>query len=840
MIGIVLVSHSETLARGVLELAEQMTQGRVPIALAAGMDNPDDPIGTDPLRVLSAIEAVYSEDGVLLLMDLGSAIMSAEAAIEFLPPEQQAHIYLCEAPLVEGALAAAVQAMSGASIEALFTEARGALAAKTEQLRPLLRIAPPSAAAHASPAAPDFEASESIILTIPNRLGLHARPAARLVRLASGFDALIRLGFKERWVSATSINQVATLGLRQGDEVTIQAAGPDAAAALAALAALAGENFGDYDEPGGTAAPVAAPTHAADEAVTDRPGGYGATTGVAVGPAQRLAPAWPSVVHQMANDPAAEARRFAAAVAAAAAEVRTVFQTMLQRAGPAEAAIFDAHLLMLADADLLTRTRDRIDKGGLDAASAWHGAIEETAAEYRALGGYMARRADDVLDVGMRVLSHLADAMPASAALPDTPVVLVAEMLTPAEVADLDDERVLGVVTARGTPTDHSAVLLRAFGIPAVVGAGVVVERIEDGQTIGLDGADGRLWLAPDATTVATLAQERSAWLARRQAARDAARQPATLRSGHRIPVFANIGSAADVPYAVAQGAEGVGLFRTEFLFMQRGSPPDEAEQFEVYLQAAQALGGRPLVVRTLDVGGDKPLPYWPMDDGANPFLGLRGIRYCLQQPECFLPQLRALLRVAVAHELRIMLPMVSVVEEIQQTRMLLATAVDELRERGEPTPSSVALGVMIETPAAVTTAGELARHVDFFSIGTNDLTQYMMAADRTNARTAGLASVLQPAVIHAIHAAVDAAHAAGIEAAVCGEMAGDPLLAPLLVGLGVDELSASGAAIPQVKARLRGLAEEEVRALARQALTLTTAAEMRSLVEEFAADRGS
>jgi phosphocarrier protein FPr len=834
MIGIVLVSHSETLARGVLELAEQMTQGRVPIALAAGMDNPDDPIGTDPMRVLNAIEAVYSEDGVLLLMDLGSAIMSAEAAIEFLPPEQQAHIYLCEAPLVEGALAAAVQALSGASMEALFAEARGALAAKTEQLRPLLRIAPASPAAQASPAASDFEASESITLTIPNRLGLHARPAARLVRLAAGFDARIRLGFKARWVSATSINQVATLGLRQGDEVTIQAAGPDAAAALVALEALAGENFGDYDEPAPEIVPAAL---AVDEAVTDRPGGYGAAPGVAVGPAHRLAPAWPSTVHKPADDPAAEARRLAAAVAVAEAEVRTVFQTMLQRAGPAEAAIFDAHLLMLADADLLTRTRNRIDKGGLNAASAWHGAIEETAAEYRALGGYMARRADDVLDVGMRVLNHLADDMP-SAVLPDTPVVLVAEMLTPAEVADLDDERVLGVVTARGTPTDHSAVLLRAFGIPAVVGAGAVVERIEDGQTIGLDGAGGRLWLAPDATTVAALTQERSAWLAQRQAARAAALQPAVLRSGRRIPVFANIGSAVDVPYAVAQGAEGVGLFRTEFLFMQRSSPPDETEQFAVYLEAARALGGRPLVVRTLDVGGDKPLTYWPMDDGANPFLGLRGIRYSLQQPEGFLPQLRALLRVAAGHELRIMLPMVTVVEEIEQTRVLLRTAADEVQGRGEPTPGSVALGVMIETPAAVTMAGELARHVDFFSIGTNDLTQYMMAADRTNARTAGLASALQPAVIHAIHAAVDAAHAAGIEAAVCGEMAGDPLLAPLLVGLGVDELSASGAAIPQVKARLRGLAEEEVRALARQALTLTREEELRTLVEKFAADR--
>ena len=832
MVGIVLVSHSLPLAEGLLALLRQMAPDAA-VALAAGTDNPDAPIGTDPMRVYGAIETVYSADGVLILMDLGSAIMSAEAAIEFLDPDQQAQIYLCEVPLVEGALAAAVAAAGGAGLAQVLTEARAALPAKLAQLEPILRIKPPVVATTPTPV-PIAAADAEVTLTIPNRLGLHARPAARLVELVNRFAARVTLTIGARTIDAGSITQVITSGARQGDLVKFAAAGPDSAAVLAAIQQLVAQNFGDAvasDVPTADAA-TTDPTVIDHASIPGQPFGLPASSGIAIGTAFVLGQQTPAVVCQSITDVVAEQHKFAQAVAAAKAALAALAQTLATRASADEVGILTAQQLMLADPALLARVNHQIATEAVNAPWAWQQAIDSLVADYQTLeDDYLRRRAADVRDVGNRVLRHLAHDHAAVTTAPTMrePVILVAAELTPSDTAALDPALVLGIVTATGGATGHAAIIARSLGIPVVTGVADALALIRDGQEVALDGSSGQLWLALDAETKAVLQARREEWLAGRNAARTLALAPAITTDGHRIEIAANIGSAAEVAPALAQGAEGVGLFRTEFLFMGRTQAPDEETQFQAYRAAALALGDRPLLIRTLDVGGDKPLPYLGIGVEENPFLGWRGIRYCLDNPTLFRTQLRAILRAGYGQRLQVMFPMVSTVAEVEQARALLAAEAQVLRAAGIDCAENLAVGIMIETPAAVLNATRLAAVVDFFSIGTNDLTQYLMAADRGNAKVAGLIDALQPAVIGAIAQVTAAAHAAGIWVGICGELAGDPLATALLVGLGIDELSMSAPAIPAVKAQIRAMSHRTAVELAQTLLALPHATAIRA-----------
>lgn len=816
MVGIVIVSHSAQLAEGVRELARQMAAG-VPIAVAGGIDDPEQPIGTDAVAVLEAIESVYSEDGVLVLMDLGSALLSADMALEMLEPEKREHVRLCPAAIVEGAVAAAVQAAGGGSIEVVCAEAVGALPAKQQQM-PGAELA---AIEEAAPAAAALEQE----VTIRNRLGLHARPAARFVTTANRYSATIRV--RKRGspgeANAKSINQVATLGARQGDRIIISASGDDATAALDDLVALIESQFGEMEAE--VEAVEAAGEPAAIAAVAgDALQGIAASPGIAVGPAVTYRPVLPEVEVRTVDDPAQEWRRFQAAVVAALEEIQVLAAQTAAHAGQAEAAIFEAHALFLQDPALLEAVRQTIQDEQRNAEAAWEEAIAEMAARFRALDDdYMRARAADALDVGRRVLGHLMEAPLAMPAFTG-PAILVAADLTPSDTAQLEPGMVLGIATERGGATAHSAILARALGIPAVVGAGPALQHVESGQTIGLDGGSGAVWLAPGEARLAALREQQAAWQESQVAARRAGQELGRMAGGQRIEVVANIGSPKDVSTALAYGAEGVGLFRTEFLFLNRNQAPDEEEQYQAYRAAADDLGQRPLIIRTLDIGGDKPLPYLSQNSEANPFLGWRGIRFCLDQPQIFLPQLRAILRAGYERNVLVMLPMVSQLEEVTATRRLLAEAANELRERGVPFAAEIPLGIMIEVPAAVALAETLATAVDFFSIGTNDLTQYVMAADRGNAQVAALANALQPAVLRLIAMTVRAADEAGIWVGVCGELAGNALATPLLVGLGVDELSMSAPSIPAVKQALGRMTMAAAEKLARQAIALASA----------------
>ncbi len=800
MVGIVVVSHSARLADGVVELAREMGGEDAAIEAAGGME--DGSIGTDPARVMEAIErAASGGDGVLVLMDLGSALMSAEMAVEMLGDEPR--VALAGAPLVEGAVAAAAAARTGADLDAVAAEARGALAAKAAHLGEEEQVASVVRRdSDTGPAQPDPDA-ETARLVVPNRLGLHARPVARIVALAAEHDARITVANATTGagpVPATSLTALATLGVRQGHELAVTASGAQADAALAALRELAADGFGD----GAEAAPAAAATApepeseppAAAPVAGDELRGIAASAGIAIGPARLLDT---SAVEPADGD-------LDAALEATRSDLERTRARTAANAGEAEAAIFDAHLLILADDAILAPARAAI-ANGTAAGVAYRDAAATAADSLAALDDPLLReRAADVGDVAQRVLRHLAGTADADAGAG----ILVADDLTPGQTAALDREQVIGIATARGSTTAHAAILARALGIPAVLGLGPGVLAIADGTPLVLDGAAGTVAVDPGEEAIAAREAQRAELAARAARALEHAHEDTVTRDGTRIEVAANIGSPAEVGPAVAQGAEGVGLLRTEFLFLGRDDLPGEDEQAEIYARIARDLGGRPLVVRTADIGADKPLAAVPQAPEENPFLGTRGLRLGLARPELLRTQLRAIARAATQRPLRVMFPMVSTLAELRAARAML----DEVR--GD---AKLEVGIMVEVPAAALRAAQLAPEVDFFSIGTNDLAQYTMAAERGNPALAALLDGPHPAVLRLIGAVAEAADAHGIWTGVCGELAGDPPSAALLVGLGVRELSMAAGLIPAAKQALRGLDLDAARAAARAAL---------------------
>jgi phosphocarrier protein FPr len=428
-----------------------------------------------------------------------------------------------------------------------------------------------------------------------------------------------------------------------------------------------------------------------------------------------------------------------------------------------------------------------------------------------------------VLDVGRRVVGALTGDI--AGPTPDSAGIVIAGELTPGDAAMLDPALVTGIATAHGTATAHAAILARALGLPAVVGLGDGVLALKDGTTVLIDGEAGTLQVDPPPDVVSDAAERRERADQRRASARERAHETGATRDGTRIEVFANLGKAGEAAQAVELGAEGVGLLRTEFLFLDRAELPDEDEQAATLREIAKALDGRPLVVRTLDAGADKPLPSLPMPPEANPFLGVRGIRLGLERRDVLATQLRAILRVAAEYPLKTMLPMVATLDEILAARAELDRARADTGVDHE-----LEFGIMVEVPAAALTAAKLAEHVDFFSLGTNDLTQYTMAAERGDERLAPLLTGPQPAVLRLVKATVEAAVAHGRWVGVCGELAGDPAAAILLAGLGVTELSMAPALVPEVKAALRGVELEQARVAAEAALEVDSAAAARAL----------
>lgn len=562
--------------------------------------------------------------------------------------------------------------------------------------------------------------------------------------------------------------------------------------------------------------------------------GLAASRGIAIGPAFQFRRADLQFDRRTVDDWSGEWNRCVLALDAARDQLGQVRAKAAAESGAQEAAIFEAHALMLEDPELQDTIRTRIETERCNAEAALLDATEEYAQALEALDDeYLSARAADVRDVATRVLRILLDVSETPTAGLARPSIILADDLTPSDTVMLDKSLVLGFCTVGGGATSHTAILARSLGLPAVVGAGDEVLDIEDGARLILDGTEGGLLVEPDEATVSHYVEERRVARVMLEQAQARAHQPAITRDGRRVEVAANIGNVAGARAAVDAGAEGVGLLRTEFLYLERAALPDEEEQYRAYRAILDVFDRLPVILRTLDIGGDKELPYLDLPDEMNPFLGLRAIRLCLARPELFRPQLRAALRAGAGHELKIMFPMVATVDEVRRARALLEECRAELLAEDRPVAEDVEVGIMVETPSAVVMADQLARVVDFFSIGTNDLSQYTMAADRTNADVAGLASGFQPAVLRLVRDVIAAAHAEGKWVGMCGELAGEPLAIPVLLGLGLDEFSMNPPAIPLAKRILRALTVEETQAVAKEALELDSPQAIRALVRE-------
>jgi phosphocarrier protein FPr/phosphocarrier protein len=649
--------------------------------------------------------------------------------------------------------------------------------------------------------------------------GLHARPAARLAACAQRFDAEAHIEAGGRRANLRSAVSVLSLGVGHGETIRLIAGGPGAAGLLAALTTLLAELA---LEEAAHVRPAAAPTPAPKN---DTPGalrGVTAAPGLAIGVAVRLAAPEPAVIETSRGS---EAER--QVLAEALARVAWRLREQAGGGGSSRRDILAAHQAFLADPELRAEAERHIE-AGLSAGVAWRTATSAMAETLRRLDDPLfAERADDLCDLERQVLIAISGEELAQPKLPAGAVVIADELL-PSQLIALEGAPVAGFCTARGGATSHVAILAAAMGAPALAAMGPDLLRVPDGTPVILDADAGVLQVGPDGAALAAAQGALADLENRRRADRKAAAEPARLADGTPIEVLANLGAAGEALGALAQGAEGCGLFRTEFLFLDRQQAPAEDEQAAVYEAVALALQGRPLTIRTLDAGGDKPLAFAPAPHEPNPALGLRGVRASLRQPELLAAQLRAILRISAPGERRILLPMVCDLSDLRAVRATLEEAVAELKPAQRPK-----LGVMIETPASALLADQLAAEADFLSIGTNDLSQYVLAIDREHPELAGRLDALHPAVLRLIARTAEAGRAAGKPVGVCGGLASEAIAAPLLTGLGVGGLSAAPAAVPAVKARLRGFTLANCQALARAALERTSADEVRALLKE-------
>ena len=638
--------------------------------------------------------------------------------------------------------------------------------------------------------------------------GLHARPAARIAALLRPFAADVSLAVADRSANARSPVAMLGLGVRRGDELRIVGRGADRAAAVDAVAELIAGGVGE--------APA---TEAAVPALRAGGGPVTASPGLAVGTVVQLRLADLPVARDGAGV-AEERRRLAQALEAVAG---SLIETDLVAAELAA-----AHRELLGDPDLIARANSEIDEGR-SAAFAWRSACAAAREAIRATGDpLLIERAADLMDLERRVIAALAGEAPVAA--PDLPpeTILIAPDLLPSQLLAIDKARLAGICTADGGPTSHVAILAASAGIPMLVAAGADVLQIPDGTTAILDADQRRIDGAPSPERLDEVRGLVADRRKRRAAEARDARELCFTADGERIEVFANLGSVEDAHAAVAAGAEGCGLLRTEFLFLDRATPPDKDEQQRIYREIAMVLGERPLIIRTLDIGADKSVPYVAIGSEDNPALGLRGIRLSFARPDLLATQLAAIVAAVPPAQCRIMLPMITEVDELKQVRRLLDGAAQAagLKER-------VALGVMIETPAAAVLADSIAAEADFLSIGTNDLTQYVLAADRGNAAVSAKADALHPAVLRLIRHAAEGARKHGKWTGVCGGLASDPIAAPILIGLGVTELSVATAAVATIKAAVRHLKLADCRALAERACAAASAHEVRTVAAE-------
>jgi len=685
----------------------------------------------------------------------------------------------------------------------------------------------------------DSEADEQIVsgksvtsdaILIPNPTGLHARPAAVLANLAKQFKADIALHRGEQKANAKSVVSIMGMDIVHGDKIVVAAKGDDSDQALETIVPELMKGLGDE---GCKPAPAPATTVISKDATpppkprSDDPNlllGVPASPGFATGNVLQIRHE-EIQINEDAQNPNIERRRIDNAFEQAKIQLEALQAKLLGQSNPAKAAIFAAHQELLEDPDLLDITESAIAKGK-NAEYAWKKAFETHADRLANLNNeILSARANDLRDVGQRVLRILTGIGDEELVIPEN-TILIAEDLTPSDTANLDSSKVLGFCTVAGGASSHVAIIARAMDIPAVAGIEPQALEIEDGSPVIIDGSKGRLRINPTEKERQRIVSLKQKIAEKRKKELESAMEPAITTDGHRVEVAANIGGLKEAEESVKVGGEGVGLLRSEFLFMDRLSPPDEKEQTEVYTEIIKTLGSeRPLIIRTLDVGGDKPLSYLPIPKEDNPFLGERGIRIGLDRPEILRTQIRAILKAGEHGKMRLMFPMIATLPEIRMAKSILQ------EEQKKLNMNNVQLGIMVEVPSTAMMAEQFAKEVDFFSIGTNDLTQYTLAMDRGHPKLAPQIDPLNPAVLRLIARTVEGAHKNKKWVGICGGVAGDPQAVPILVGLGVDELSVSVPVIPSVKAQIREYSLDECTKLAQKALEMDMSAQVRTLV---------
>lgn len=565
--------------------------------------------------------------------------------------------------------------------------------------------------------------------------------------------------------------------------------------------------------------------------------GIAASNGIAIAKAYRLIEPELSTSKRTIEVPADEQARFRAAIETSKQELESIRDKAEKDLGADKAAIFEAHLLVLSDPELLTPIEDRIKTESINAEFA----LKETADMFVMLfeqmdNEYMRERAADIRDVTKRVLAHLLGVQIPNPSMIAEEVIVIAEDLTPSDTAQLNRQFVKGFTTDVGGRTSHSAIMARSMEIPAVVGTKAATAEIQNGDLVIVDGLTGVVHINPTPELVKRYEDEYTAYEAQKAEWAKLVNEPTISVDGKQVELVANIGTPKDITGVIQNGGEGVGLYRTEFLYMGRDQLPTEDEQFEAYKAVLEGLSGKPVVVRTLDIGGDKELPYLNLPKEMNPFLGHRAIRLCLEEQEIFRTQLRALLRASSFGNLKIMFPMIATLGEFRQAKAILEEEKQELLKNGVSVSDHIEVGIMVEIPSTAVMADTFAKEVDFFSIGTNDLIQYTMAADRMNEQVSYLYQPYNPAILRLVKMVVDAAHKEGKWAGMCGEMAGDEVAIPLLLGLGLDEFSMSATSILKARSLITKLSQSEMESLAVSVLAMDTNDAVKAAVEDAVA----
>ncbi|MDK4176866.1 phosphoenolpyruvate--protein phosphotransferase [Staphylococcus pseudintermedius] len=561
--------------------------------------------------------------------------------------------------------------------------------------------------------------------------------------------------------------------------------------------------------------------------------GIAASDGVAIAKAYLLVEPDLSFSNEKTDQPEAEVQKFNEALNNSKIELTKIRNHAEEQLGADKAAIFDAHLLVLDDPELIQPIEEKIKNESASAPQALTEVTQNFITIFESMDNeYMKERAADIRDVAKRVLAHILGVELPNPSIIDESVIIVAHDLTPSDTAQLNKQYVQGFVTNIGGRTSHSAIMSRSLEIPAVVGTKSISESVQQGDMVIVDGLTGDVIVNPPDDEIKAYQHKRESFFADREALKQLRDEPSKTLDGHEVELAANIGTPNDLEGVHNNGAEGIGLYRTEFLYMGRDNMPTEDEQFEAYKKVLESMEGKRVVVRTLDIGGDKELPYLNLPEEMNPFLGYRAIRLCLDQPEIFRPQLRALLRASAYGKLNIMFPMVATIQEFRDAKALLLEEKENLKQEGVEVSDDIELGIMVEIPATAALADVFAKEVDFFSIGTNDLIQYTMAADRMSERVSYLYQPYNPSILRLIKQVIDASHQEGKWTGMCGEMAGDETAIPLLIGLGLDEFSMSATSILKARRQIKDLSRTEMVQLADRALNCATVDEVVDLVK--------